>query len=175
MFGIGDCAAVSADCRLVEFEAEDVVESSMRSITVHVCRVASGANETRLSASDLGRAALCSMMAFLRACRRCSSSSAECWFCSASSFESGRAIGLKTSTMFSVPGFKVPDPGSRLGAGVEKSMSRSSGPSFAGDFAFPVLFLRNVSNEGITFGGVSGTAGFSMDFGWKIGGIYGSQ
>lgn len=44
----GDVAiAVKPDARRVEFpEADEVVESSGNSTTFHVCRVASGANET---------------------------------------------------------------------------------------------------------------------------------
>jgi hypothetical protein len=38
---------VAAEARLVEFAAEDEVESSGISTTFHVCKVASGANETR--------------------------------------------------------------------------------------------------------------------------------
>ena len=46
--GYGDPAlAVKADARRVEFvDADDVVESSGSSTTFHVCKVASGANDT---------------------------------------------------------------------------------------------------------------------------------
>ena len=74
-------------------------------------------------------------------------------------------MGLNGSTKSWVPGIKVPDPESRLGAGVEKSMSKSSATFFVGDLVLSGFFLRSSSNEGITFGGVSGTAGFRIDFG----------
>ena len=53
------------DARLVEFDTDDEVESSFSSTTFQVCRVASGANETRRLAMDLRRASLCSRIACL--------------------------------------------------------------------------------------------------------------
>lgn len=43
---------VREDARLVEFDADDEVESSGISTTFHVCNVASGAKETRRFAFD---------------------------------------------------------------------------------------------------------------------------
>lgn len=48
--GVGGCwfcVFVRDEARLVEFEAEDDVESSGISTTFQVCNVASGANDTR--------------------------------------------------------------------------------------------------------------------------------
>lgn len=54
---------------------------------------------------------------------------------------------------------------SRLGPGVEKSMSKSSATALCGDLLLVVLFLRKSSKDGMILGGVSGTLGFSIDFG----------
>jgi len=51
------------------------------------------------------------------------------------------------------------------GAGVEKSISRSSTAPFAGDLPLPVLFFRSSSKLGMAFGGVRGIVGFSIDRG----------
>ena len=164
----GDCCVVIEDCLLVEFDAELVVESSTSSMTLHVCKVASGANETLRFARDFRRAALRSNMAFFSACRLCSSSWSRSVLPTLPSplfgFEGVcRLIGLKGSATLSAPVIAIWLPSCLFGPGVEKSISRSSAAPLVGDLPFPVLRFRNSSKDGIAFGGVSGIVGFRID------------
>lgn len=76
-----------------------------------------------------------------------------------------RVTGLKGFDRLSVPVIGAADC---TGPGVEKSMSRPSAGFFPGDLDFPLvgLRLRDVSKDGMTFGGVRGTVGFRIDFGF---------
>ena len=74
-------------------------------------------------------------------------------------------MGLNGSARASAPGIVSLGRASRLGPGVEKSMSKSSGAFRAGDLAFVLLFLCNSPNEGIAFGGVKGMLGLRIDLG----------
>jgi hypothetical protein len=160
------------DCLRVEFEAELVVESSASSITLHVCKVASGANDTRLFARDFRLAARRSRIACFSAWRFSSSSCARSRvsaFAATDSLGVRLAIGLNGSATFSAPVIDISPPSCLFGPGVEKSMRSSSAPCLAGDlpFPFPVLRFRNSSNVGIDLGGVRGTVGFKIDLIWK--------
>ena len=73
-----------------------------------------------------------------------------------------RAMGLKGSATISAPDTAT-SPSCRLGPGVEKSISSSSGAVFAGDLLLPVLRFRSSSKLGMAFGGVKGTVGFRID------------
>lgn len=171
----GDCCAVMEDCLLVEFDAELVVESSASSITLHVCNVASGANDTRLFASDFRLAALRSRIACFSACRFASSSRSRSWVSAFAAFDLPGdccAMGLNGSATCSEPSIGIPPRFCMFGPGVEKSMRSSSAPFFAGDFPFPVLLLRNSSNEGIAFGGVKGIVGLRIDLIWRDTGVW---
>ena len=171
----GELAEVIEDCRLVEFDAEDVVESSTSSTTFHVCSVASGANDTRRLAIDFRRAARCSSIACFSDFLLSSASSSRAEASCSSSVLTATVLpfglldlvmGLNGSRTFSTPPI-----GPRtacvlaLGAGVEKSMRRSPASFLVGDFPLllPVLLLRVSSKVGIAFGGVRGIAGFKMD------------
>ena len=154
----------------MEFEAELVVESSASSMTLHVCKVASGANDTRLFARDFRLAARRSRIACFSAWRFSSSS---CARSRVSAFDATDllgvrlAIGLNGSATFSAPVIEISAPSCLLGPGVEKSMRSSSAPCLAGDRPFPVLLFRSSSKVGIDLGGVRGTEGFKIDLIWK--------
>ena len=167
----GDCCVVIEECRRVEFEAEDVVESSANSMTLHVCNVASGAKDTLRLAIDLRLMARLSSMACFSDCLLISASRLIKVSCCSSSVlvsvstpgELSLTIGLNGSGMVSAP-VTGTLPFLRAGPGVEKSISMSSPViAFAGYSDLPVLRLRNSSKVGMTFGGVKGTVGFSMD------------
>ena len=169
------------DCLRVEFDADDVVESSASSTTFQVCRVASGAKDTRRLAIDFRRAARCSSMDCFSDLRLLSASrSRAAVSCSFSDLTAtglpfglfDLVMGLNGSRTFSAPAIATEFALSLLvGAGVEKSMSKSSEPDFPGDlFLFlPVLRLCVSSKVGIALGGVRGTVGFSIDFGVSVG------
>lgn len=165
---LGDCWVVIEDCLRVELDAELVVESSAISMTLQVCRVASGANDTRRCAIDFLLAARCSRMACFSALRLRSVSSPSS-VDTAWSEEYCCCVGLKGSSTVSAPVMGT-SALCRPGPGVEKSI-RSSSPAFAGDRGLDVLRLvRNSSKDGITLGGVRGMLGFRIDLicAWSI-------
>ena len=165
------CCAVIDDCRRVEFEADEVVESSTSSITLHVWRVASGAKETLRFAIDFRRAARASNTACFWICL---------WSSAVGSVAPPSCSALVVMLVLLL-GLLVPAAGLNgsaalswfandglteikfvVGAGVEKSM-RSSLPALEGDFDFAVLRLRSSSKLGMFLGGVKGTDGFRID------------
>jgi hypothetical protein len=72
-------------------------------------------------------------------------------------------MGLKGSATFSTPDKEISPLSSLLGAGVEKSIRRSSAPCLLGDLPLPVLRFRSSSNVGIALGGVRGMVGLRID------------
>ena len=162
------------DCLRVEFEADDVVESSASSITFQVCKVASGAKETLRFAIDFRLAARCANAASFCAFRCSSASRSRAASCCSPSVRSATvcprgfflAIGLNGSCE---PPISLTETRAVVfeGPGVEKSIRRSSTVPFAGDLPLPVLLFRNSSKLGIAFGGVKGIVGFRIDRGVK--------
>lgn len=152
-----------------------MVESSGNSITFQVCRVASGAKETRRLAMDLRLAARCANAASFCALRCSSASRSRAASCCSSSVRRATVwprglflvMGLKGSCDAPCSLTETRDAAFE-GPGVEKSIRRSSTAAFAGDLPLPVLLFRSSSKLGIAFGGVKGIVGFSIDRGVNI-------